>query len=138
MTKGKPDRLISTRMLFAVVALSLLALRGVGFIGVAAFPSPSPISGQISFVQALDANHCESDQNDPLGKRHGKHPECCFLCMSAARDILDAAAFVAAGEIEFAFPVSSRSDLSIARRSIAPRPAGLIATWSATSPPALV
>lgn len=124
------------RKIIAVAVLSLLVLRGLSFLGIAgAFADSSNVTKPIVSALYVD-EHCDRAQDkSDRGRPIHDCSHYCALCASAARDL-----------IVPDVPNFTGTDALYARVNISPltfypdelgsaRPPGLIANWSATSPP---
>jgi hypothetical protein len=113
----------------AVAVICLFVLRGISFLGMAAADGGNP-----GFAHAVLGDRCAS-QDGSDGPRKHSHSEHCVLCCSVARDIVASHTLVFAkilvltpGEMPAPTPRAKEApDLEKA--------SGLIANWSATSPP---
>lgn len=116
------------RRLGVAAVLCLLILRGVSSIMM--IPSLEPVGGY-DVVQA-PGSHCEAIPGETeLPRNHDA--DCCGLCMPVAREI---AFFVAILTEVDALAIIVKSPMAPEfGRSSSPKPPGLIANWSATSPP---
>jgi hypothetical protein len=118
----------------AVVALCLFVLRGVGFIEMVASLAAGPAgSAKASFLAMTAGEKCHSDdkKTDPARRDHST---CCVSC-AWARDAVLLDVVIAARILDL-FPEThiSLPAWSVDATARAPAP-GLIANWSATSPP---
>jgi hypothetical protein len=124
------------RKIIAAAMLSLLVLRGLSFLAIAgAFLESSSVANPV--LSTLDlGEHCDwtegqSDHQTP----NQDCSDCCVFCASAARDlIVPGALSFKATDALFSSAVVSLSTFYRDKLG-APRPPGLIANWSATSPP---
>jgi len=135
MADGNADRDAAIRKIIAAVALCLLLMRAVGVIGVPAAGSGGSGLESPPSAQAVMGVLCGAGHDDQAGKRSGKHAGHCIFCMSAARDLLGVLVLVVSAELDMAVKEMARFRAHLAARPFLPRPAGLIANWSAHSPP---
>jgi hypothetical protein len=121
------------RRIVAVAALCLFVLRGMTFIGMAAAMAETDAKNPV-FAHAFLGGHC-AQQDGSDGPRKHSQSEHCVLCCSAARDIVASNALIFA-EVFLREPVEPAApaprENEIPHLGNAP---GLIANWSATSPP---
>jgi hypothetical protein len=116
------------RRLGVAAVLCLLILRGVAYIMM--IPSLEPVGGY-DVVQA-PGSHCEAlPGKSELPRSHDA--DCCALCVPAAREIAFFVVILTEVDV-LAFKVKSPGAPEFGRSS-SPKPPGLIANWSATSPP---
>jgi len=130
----------TNRTFFAVAMLCLLAMKGIGFLGMASAVGKHLDGPNHSFVVAVLGAHCDHHRDSSApDDTHTHHTECCVLCSGAGRlATLDPAATMGAvvavltprtetikSTITFSFhdPVPSYSS-------------GLFSDWSPTAPPA--
>ncbi|MGD9545791.1 MAG: hypothetical protein AB7F41_09745 [Methylocystis sp.] len=124
------------RKIIAAAALSLLVLRGLSLLAFA-----GPLAELSNFVDpVLSAFFLEEHCDRADGETDRKAPlqdcaDCCVLCASAAPDLAVPVASNSKGTIS----LLTRAKISPSKLDPdelrAPRPPGLIANWSATSPP---
>jgi hypothetical protein len=114
--------------------LFLLLLRGVNFISTLPYvPSLLDTTYALDVIQAYGAAHCESARvKSDLPRNHSS--DCCALCMSAAREAAFLVATILTTVHALALEGKPLAPSQYERISL-PKPPGLIANWSATSPP---
>lgn len=125
-----------SRKIIAAAVLSLLVLRGLSFLGIAgALVDSLRIANPILSVLNLE-EHCDwgEDQSD-----HGRPiqhcSDCCVLCAPAAGDSI-VPRVQSFKETDSLFSSKTISPLTFDPDKLgSARPPGLIANWSATSPP---
>ena len=135
MLNVRTQRRSLIRKYVAVAVLCLFALRGLSFIGMAAAMA-GPNADNPVFAQIVLGDHCAraQDRSDAPAKQRA-HSEHCVLCGSLARDAVALSvliltdAFVRTPHVNV---LSTPPINDIFLLTLAP---GLIANWSATSPP---
>jgi len=134
MITDQTHRRFQIRKIIAVAALCLFVLRGLSFLGVSAALAASPDATGPGLSASLLEEQCE--RRDKSGDRstHEECSDCCVLCMSAART----AALLSVSSLTGVLSLSERESMAPRIRLFdldAQKPPGLIANWSATSPP---
>jgi hypothetical protein len=127
------------RKIIAVLALCLFAMKALSFLGMAASPAGTPVTGELALAQDDVQPYCESRDKQADPKRENRHrSECCILCISARRDIAPPSFFILVALV--AEPPGERArPTNLAIEATTPLSApGLKSNWSATSPPALL
>lgn len=123
----------SIRRIAAVVMLCVFVLRGMSLIGMAAALAASPTENPV-FAHVVIGEQCarHDGSNAPKSNHSEQH---CVLCSPLARDAIALITFVFICVAVFAprKPVGIRSHFK--KPFYLARPPGLIANWSATSPP---
>jgi hypothetical protein len=121
------------RRIVAVAVLCLFVLRGMTFIGMAAAMATTD-AGNPVFAHAVLGDHC-ARQDGSDGPHNRVKSEHCVLCCSAARDIVASNTLIF---VEVVLRTPDEPAASAPRDNEMPhlwRAPGLIANWSATSPP---
>jgi hypothetical protein len=133
MLNAQSQRRSLIRRIVAVAVLCLFVLRGMTFIGIAAAMATTD-AGNPAFAHAVLGDHC-ARQDGSDGPRKHAHSDHCVLCCSAARDIVASNALIFVEVVlltpdEPATPAPYDNEIPHLRKA-----PGLIANWSATSPP---
>jgi hypothetical protein len=133
MSKVQNKRRSLIRRIVAVAVLCLFVLRGMTFIGMAAAMAATDAENPV-FAHAFLRDHC-ARQDGSNGPRKQSQSEHCVLCCSAAREVVASNALIFA-EVVLLTPdepaMATPRENEISHLGKAP---GLIANWSATSPP---
>jgi hypothetical protein len=121
------------RRIVAIAVLCLFVLRGMTFIGMAAAMATTD-GGNPSIAHAVLGENC-AQQDGSDGPRKHAHSEHCVLCCSAVRDIAASNALIFF-EVILLTPEELPAPTPRAKKAPNLEEApGLIANWSATSPP---
>lgn len=133
MSNATNHRRTLIRKFIAVAVLCLFVLRGMGFMGMISALA-APHTDGLAFTHAMFEDQCARQDGSNSPKKDA-HPEHCMLCCSQARDIfaLSAFIFVSFFLVTPNQPVASEPPFEKNLHSL--KAAGLIANWSATSPP---
>ncbi len=131
---GKHGRL-RLRDLIATVALCLFIFRAIGGVAMVGI-APVALEGEPARQVVLQhEQHCENYTSGTNAPQKKNHDACCALCMSAARELADFGVRVATEILDFR-PRRVAVAIPLVTNDPAPiKPAGLAASWSATSPP---
>jgi hypothetical protein len=124
----------SIRRIAAVVMLCVFVLRGMTLIGMAAALASSPSENPV-FAHAVIGEQCAPHDESNEAPKSNHSEQHCVLCSPLARDAIALITFVFICVAVFAprKPVGTRSYFK--EPIYLARPPGLIANWSATSPP---
>jgi hypothetical protein len=133
MLNTQNQRRALIRRIAAVALLCLFVMRGMTFIGMALAMAATDAENS-AFAHAVLGDHC-ARQDGSDGPSKNTRSEHCVLCCSAARDIVESNALIFV-EVVLLTPDAPATltprDNEIPHLGKAP---GLIANWSATSPP---
>jgi hypothetical protein len=121
------------RKVIAVAVLCLLVLRGMGFIGMAAALAASHADSPF-FAHVILGDQCsQPDGSD--APRKSTHSEHCVLCCSQVRDLIAPSTPILAEVILCEPHQGIATETRFEKIPHFVKAPGLIANWSATSPP---